>query len=57
MGLEIVRVDRGQGEETEEAALQPGQKHKTASEVPTDYTGHDAGPVLRRELDSWLCLL
>lgn len=48
-GVEIVRVDREQGEEIEEAALWPGQKHKTAWEIPTDYTGHDAGSVLRRE--------
>lgn len=52
MGLESVRVDREQGEEIEEAALQPDQKHKTVSEVPTDSTGQDAGSVLRREPDS-----
>ena len=47
VGLGSIGVGRGQGEETEEAEQQAGQKHKTASEVPTDSTGHDAGHVLR----------
>lgn len=37
-------MDRGQDEEAEATALQPGQKQKTVLwKVPADYTGYDAG--------------